>query len=472
MSRSLFLPALVFGSAAVAIAMSARDASAQTAAIPGWRLVWRDEFNGFQLNANNWNTENVAWPDNNELEYYLPQQAYTQNGSLVIASEAHPYGGRPYISARLNTQNHFAQQYGHFEARMQLPAGKGLWPAFWLLPPAVWPPEIDIMEAVGNPANLIYMTQHWGTASNPAAYGGTYSGPDYTAGFHVFACEWSPTQINWFIDGVQRFTTSSNIPQMPMNIIVNTAVGGDLPGNPDGTTVFPQYTYVDYVRAYLRDLPLLNPGFETPGTGVPFASWQTFGNAIASTANPHGGSQALQVFGIAGSGPYYSGAFQDLPASPGEVWNATAFAMHTSANPLTGSDFAVLKIEWNDSTGANISFVQQTAVSPTTPTDVYAQTTVSATAPAGTATARVSIVFVQATTGSGAAYFDDVTFGYSQPVRLCSGDFNQDGTVSVQDIFDFLTAWFAASPSADFNQSGAITVQDIFDFLAAWFSPC
>jgi beta-glucanase (GH16 family) len=450
-------------------------ASAQSPEIPGWRLVWADEFQGTALDAARWNAESVAWPYNNELEYYLPQQATVQGGVLNIRAERRSFGGRNYVSARINTLGHFSQQYGRFEARMMLPAGQGYWPAFWLLPASqAWPPELDIMELVGSQPSTVYLTQHWGTSANVMSNGTTYTGPDDTTAYHRFAIEWSPTRIDWLVDGVVRFSTTSNIPQEPMYVLLNLAVGGNLPGNPTAATVFPKSMLVDWVRVYLRDSALINPGFEDAGAGTPLAGWQAFGNAQQSTSLPHSGAKCVRFFGIPGGGPYYSGVFQDLPASPGQVWSASVFAEHAAASRLVAGNQVFLKIEWNNSAGQQISFQQTLALSDTSPTDTPIPTSMQATAPAGTATARVTLILVQTGTGSGSAFLDDVTFGYTFPARVapCIADFNGVDGANVQDVFEFLAAWFASDPRADFNEQGGITVQDIFAFLTFWFRGC
>jgi len=453
----------------------AAGALAQSPELPGWRLVWADEFPGTTYSPNNWNAENVAWPYNNELEFYLPQQATVSNGILDIKTERRNYNGRNYVSARLNTSGHFSQQYGRFEARIKMPIGQGIWPAFWLLPePLVWPPEIDIVEMIGNLPNTLYFTHHWGTVSNVMSHGITYTGPNYTTEYHRYAVEWSGSRIDWIVDDVVRFSTTANVPQVPMHVLLNLAVGGNLPGNPTPATVFPQSMLVDWVRVYMRDAALLNPGFETLGTGNTPASWVSFGNAQQSTTAPNSGTKSAQLNGIAGSGPYYSGIFQDLPASPGQAWTATAFGQHISASRLVSGNYVDLKIEWYNSAGQQVGVDAVMALSNTSPTDTFVPSSVQAIAPASTARARVAIIYVQTGAAGGTAYMDDVTFSYSTPgpIQTCAADYNGSGGLSVQDIFDFLAAYFSSNPRGDFNGVAGITVQDIFDFLASYFAGC
>lgn len=463
----------------------ALPAAGSSANVPGWRLVWSEEFLGTSLRANTWTAENIPWPYNAELQYYAPSNATVADGLLIIKGERRTVGGRQYASARINTRGKFAQQFGRFEARMMVPAGRGYWPAFWLLPAAdVWPPEIDVMEITGDQPNRVLMTQHWPQPGGVASWGGSYVGPNFAAGFHEFAVEWSPGRIDWFVDDVLRFTTTTNVPAEPMYVILNLAIGGTLPGNPDASTVFPGFLYVDWVRVYQRDLPLANPGFETVGTGGSITSWQTFGNAGASTTGANSGTRSVRIGGIGGAGPYYAGAFQDLPASPGQAWRATTVGRHFPADRLVTGASVVLKVEWYNASGTQISFAEIPAITSTSPTGTAIPATLDAIAPAGTARARVALVMVQTGTGSGNAYFDDMTFTYATPgpIAPCFADFNQDGTVSVQDLFTYLTAYFqncageagvtCNGKTVDVDASGQITVNDLFTYLTLYFSGC
>lgn len=477
-----FVPAHLARLAGVALAatgslMMSPVALAQPGQIPGWRLVWNEEFSGTSLNSARWFSENIAWPYNAELEYYLPQQATVNAGRLEIKAERRNFGGRNYVSARINTSPSFSQQYGRFEARMLVPAGQGYWPAFWLLPASnQWPPEIDIMETIGSRPSTVYLTHHWGTASNVMSNGTTFTGPDFTAGYHRFAVEWSPTRVDWLVDGVVRFSTTGNFPQEPMYIILNLAVGGTLPGNPNATTVFPKSLLVDWVRVYWRDTPLANPSFEATQTSGAPTSWQTFGNTASSTAWANTGSRSARIVGITGPGPYYSGVFQDLPAAPGQNWTASAVFRQDAATRVSGNNFVDLKIEWYDRSGGALGATAITAVTNSSPVDTSFTSSVQGIAPPGTATARVAVVFAQPNTGAGAVQVDDVSFSFATPPgrtqTICPGDFNGVNGLGVQDIFDFLGAWFASDPAADINEIDGVTVQDIFEFLQYWFQGC
>ncbi len=240
-------------------------------------LVWADEFNANQLDPEVWFFESgdgsqygiPGW-GNNELQYYLPNNASLGNGMLTIEARAESMNGFSYTSARINTRDRFAFRYGRIEARMRLPGGQGLWPAFWMLPQGdnygTWAAsgEIDIMEAVnlgvaGN--NDVHGTIHYGGEwPNNLSSGESYLVPaDATAEFHTYAVEWDETEIRWYVDGVlfsMRNSWSSTGGAFPapfdetFHILLNVAVGGNFPGNPDNSTVFPVTMDVDYVRVY------------------------------------------------------------------------------------------------------------------------------------------------------------------------------------------------------------------------------
>ena len=240
-------------------------------------LVWSDEFDGAQLDPEKWFFESgdgsqyglTGW-GNNELQWYLQDNAELNNGMLIITAREEIANNSRYTSARINTRDRFAFRYGRIEARIRLPGGQGLWPAFWLLPQdnvyGTWAAsgEIDIMEAVNLGAaggNTVYGTLHYG-GSWPD---NTFSGNQYevprnaTSQFVEYALEWDATEMRWFVDGVlyatqnSWFTTDAAYPapfNQPFYILLNVAVGGNFPGSPNTTTRFPVTMEVDYVRVY------------------------------------------------------------------------------------------------------------------------------------------------------------------------------------------------------------------------------
>jgi beta-glucanase (GH16 family) len=260
-----------------------RYAAAQEALQPTttpWHLVWSDEFNGANgsaVDASKWVSETGGggW-GNNELEYYTSRldNAFQQDGNLVIKVVREKYTGgdgvtRDYTSARLKTQGKFSQTYGRFEARIKIPRGQGIWPAFWMLGDDIekpgWPTcgEIDIMENIGKEPALVHGTIHGPEYSGEYGIGAPFalpSGQPFAHDFHLYAVEWEPNAIRFYVDDHLYATRApADLPKgakwvydHPFFLLLNVAVGGGWPGNPDATTVLPQTMLVDYVRVYER----------------------------------------------------------------------------------------------------------------------------------------------------------------------------------------------------------------------------
>jgi beta-glucanase (GH16 family) len=237
----------------------------------GWTLTWHDEFDGTELDLKNWTFDlgGHGW-GNQEGEAYTdrPENVRVEDGMLVIEArkEEELISGREYSSARIKTQSLHAWQYGRIEARMKLPYGQGLWPAFWTLGENItkkaWPAcgEIDIMEFIGKEPDQVHATVHGPGYSGSDGIGSslTTSAESLKNNFHVYAIEWEENEIRWYFDDQQYFKlTAQDVPDEwvfdhPFFIILNLAVGGGWPGYPNETTVFPQFLYVDYVRVYQK----------------------------------------------------------------------------------------------------------------------------------------------------------------------------------------------------------------------------
>jgi beta-glucanase (GH16 family) len=272
-------------------------------ALPGWKLVWSDEFESKEIDKAKWdfdlgngffNYDANTWINgwgNGELQYYTrePENAFVKDGMLHIRAIKESYHGCGYTSARLKTRKRdgselFSKKYGRFEFRAKLPTGQGIWSALWLLPQAdkygTWASsgEIDVVEAKGQAPTKVLGTLHYG-ARWPS---NTHSGKDYElpaggsiADFHVYALEWAPGQMSWSVDdkvyATQRFWWSSSKRNgeqgtkpsqeadlnpwpapfdQPFYIVMNVAVGGKFLGNPEATTKFPAEMVVDFVRVY------------------------------------------------------------------------------------------------------------------------------------------------------------------------------------------------------------------------------
>ena len=211
---------------------------------------------------------------NRELEYYTdrPANLRLENGMLAIRALKEDYRGRDgvkrgFTSARIQTKGKFAQAYGKFEARIKIPFGQGIWPAFWMMGDvrAGWPAkgEIDIVENIGREPATVHGTIHGPGYSGAQAIGAPFSLPDgqrFCDDFHLFAVEWEPDAIRWYVDGRQyHAVTPASLPRgarwvydRPFYLLLNLAVGGDWPGDPDSTSNFPQTMWIDYVRVYRR----------------------------------------------------------------------------------------------------------------------------------------------------------------------------------------------------------------------------
>ncbi len=257
-------------------------------------LVWSEEFDGPDIDPETWffatgDGSEVGLPGgwgNNELQYYLPDNAMIVNGVLEITARREAAGGLGYTSARINTQDRFAFRYGRIEANIKLPKGQGVWPAFWMLSQdsdyqctafpsqndgrdeCVWAAigEIDIMEAVnlgGSGGNNIFGTLHYGGEFPYNVFTGTDYEPsvDVTENFHRYAVEWDADEIRWYFDGElyasqnSWFSSADNggpgAPfNQPFHILLNVAIGGNLPGPPNAETPFPVKMEVDWVRVY------------------------------------------------------------------------------------------------------------------------------------------------------------------------------------------------------------------------------
>lgn len=439
----------------------------------GWELVWADEFDGTTLDPTKWFAQNVAWPYNAEQQYYWPGNATVADGKLTILAERRPRGGRAYSSARIESDNRFEFLYGRVEGRMKLPKTRGLWPAFWLLPSDTWPPEVDIMELLGHEPNKVYFTNHWGTAQNPQSFGSSFTGPDFSADFHDFAAEWYSTHVDFYVDGVRRATHNFAIPQVPMFIILNTAVGGLWPGNPDATTILPQRMEVDWVRVYRE--ALRNGSFEGygPTINVPLWGWSRFGNAFVDTSRGRTGPSAAKLFGNFSGGFNTSGIYQDRPAQPGQRWELSAFWRNDAGDPMQPGNTTALNIEWRTQAGQLISFESVPAIHSGTPTNRYTEFRVSGVAPPGTGRARAVMLFFQPAMAAGAAFIDDADF---RVVPECGPDFNGDGFLDFFDLDDFVRCFEgeACPPGqdADFNNDGFIDFFDADDYVAAFEAGC
>jgi len=242
-----------------------------------WQLVWTDEFEGEELDTDKWSyqygtgqSEGLTGWGNNELQYYTDREEniYLQDGKLHIVAHEESYEGMNYTSARIRTINQGDWRYGRFEFRAKLPEGQGIWPAIWMMPTdneyGTWAAsgEIDIMEMVGHEPDVVHGTLHYGAQWPDNVYSGDEYRLDsgkFSDDFHTFTLEWEEGEMRWYVDGKHYQTqnnwfTDGHAFPAPFNkrfhLIMNLAVGGNWPGNPDASTEFPQKLIVDYVKVY------------------------------------------------------------------------------------------------------------------------------------------------------------------------------------------------------------------------------
>jgi beta-glucanase (GH16 family) len=396
MKRISFIPSLpltvclIFGALAFSTGPAYGD----------WQLVWSDDFtnaDGSSPDPTKWAFEtgnNSGW-GNSELEYYTSRtnNAVIQGGNLVIQANQESYGGYNYTSARMKTQGLWSWTYGRIEARIKIPKGQGIWPAFWMLGANInsvgWPTcgEIDIMENIGKTSDqgtehgTIHGPQGGGDYNGGSGVGGTYTlpgGAKLSDDFHIYAIEWTTNQIKWFLDTNVFFTaTPASLPgggtwvfTAPQFIILNVAVGGQWPGNPDGTTVFPQQMLVDYVHVYsyvASSVPDVPTGLSAVAGGTQMVlSWSpangaTNYNIKSSTTNggPYTtiGSTAATSFtntGLANGTTYYY--VVSAVNSFGESTNSAQISATTtvpSANLALNKPTTVSSVENGTLGGAN-----------------------------------------------------------------------------------------------------------------------
>lgn len=244
-----------------------------------WKLVWKEDFSGKKVNEKKWNILTRETSKHGELQYYVPDEVYIQDGCLRIRSNKREFGDKHYTSGRLDTKDKVVITYGRVEIKGKLPVGKGLWPAYWLYPQnrdwlmectmrdaiakgqesmipefRPWYTEIDIMEVLGDQPSVFYATFHYdsfkGERKNSS---GKYTAPfSFADDFHLFVLDWEPESIRWYIDGKLVHRVTANVPHTPHFLIINTAIGGSWPGEPNETTVFPQYHDIDYIKIYQR----------------------------------------------------------------------------------------------------------------------------------------------------------------------------------------------------------------------------
>ena len=442
---------------------SANLSSGQIGEVPGWDLVWNDEFDGTTLNTQNWTALNRRNSFNNEKQYYHPNQVTIAGGNLQLTAINIPRQGKAYQSGLITSNDLFGP--GRFEARVDLPTSQGMWPAFWLNANHVaWPQggEIDILENRGSQPNLVSSAYHWQTNPGPCcgqhqfvfdAYTATEDGQpvDFHAGFHTYAAEWDETSIRYYVDGnlYHTVTETSNRPifETPKNIIVNLAVGGDFGGDPNSSTVWPQTMLVDYVRYWQPAAApetganlLNNPGFDNAGGSLD--GWSVFGDTISNvSANgelANNGTHALKIFGQFNFPDNLAGVSQGVAISEGASLRAVVSTRTPSWDTLLGkSNDVAMKIEFYSEFGAEfgsddfLGEVSQLIHDGSYAEDIWHDHLLETIAPENAVEARLAFVFQQPDNDNGAIWIDSAGLFLES---ITDGDFDLDNDVDGADL--------------------------------------
>ncbi|CCK25482.1 beta-1,3-glucanase [Streptomyces davaonensis JCM 4913] len=361
--RTWLLAALSAALVASAVGPARADVEADAAITA---VTFSDTFDGAAgsaVDSSKWQIETGDNVNNHERQYYTAgnrNAALDGQGHLVItARRENPanyqcwYGTCQYTSARLNTSGKFTAQYGHVEARMKVPRGQGMWPAFWMLgTPVNWPDsgEIDIMENVGFEPSTVHGTLHGPGYSGSGGIGAGYTLPNgqaFADAFHTFAVDWAPDSITWSVDGnvYQRRTPADLggrqwVFNKPFFLILNLAVGGYWPGDPDGSTVFPQQLVVDHVSVTTADSPTggapirglagkcVDVAGANPANGTPVQLYDCNGTAAQRwTVGSDGTIRALgKCLDVTGNGTADGSTVQlwDCTGGPNQRWTVTA----------------------------------------------------------------------------------------------------------------------------------------------------
>ena len=436
-----------------AVAPAVILAAAVTAgAAPGdktWVPTWADEFDaeaGTTPDESKWTMETGGWGwGNNELQTYTDRAenaAHDGEGHMVITAKRESFTGadgiaRDYTSARLKTQGKFSQTYGRFEARLAVPSGQGIWPAFWMLGEDIategWPRsgEIDIMEHVGHQPGRAYGTLHGPGYSGAGGISKSYDledGAVFTGEFHTFAVDWTKNRIEWSIDGNVYHTLTPddlNGEQWVFDddffLLLNLAVGGNWPGNPDASTTFPQTYKIDYVRAFEQGVETRddvdNGAFLDGAT-----DWTLSGNAYVEAHDPAAtpsriaadgaGDSALKLFGTFADGDPTRAVQAFLTPNFDEDLIFSATVRTNSDDAIVNSENSlVMLVEFYDVNDTLVHTERRTVLDGDASADEWLDVSMAVSSPSGSAYATIGFEFLQPHAEGGAVWIDDVTFG-------------------------------------------------------------
>lgn len=477
------------------LVLASPSLSAGPVIAPGWGYpVFQENFDGGSIDQGVWQVADWAGANNNEQQYYHPNQVSVWGGALHLRADRDPGWsfGREFNSGLVRSWQEWS--YGRFEVRAKLPNGRGFWPAIWLLPrTATWPAggEIDIMEARGDLPWRISSAVHWGwdIGSHQYVSEAYESGANFQQGYHTYAVEWDVGTVGFFVDGVEHmrlYEPAVGIPGTPKSMVLNLAVGGDYPGPPDWTTPFPAGFDIDYVRVWQRSEPvppplslIRDPGFEDDDGAM--TEWQRFGNTIDNVISDWGtpldGARSLKMYGQFNGQANASGAFQNIVVSAGDRFEATAHALVRSEDSIIGNaNKAVMKVEFYSQAGASydspflLDESQVILADANSPEDTWSVAGIDGIAPPGAVEARLTLVFQQAASNPGGAVFvDSVTFA-AEP---CPADLTSDGIVNFFDIAAFIQSFNAGEPSADVAVPfGSLNFFDISAYIGLFNAGC
>lgn len=374
--RILSLSCLILLLGSITACNSDSNPTDEITAPEGYTLLWSDEFDGTEINSSNWVYETgdgtayglpVGWGNNEKQQYTSDSEnsgIVTDEGTSVLAITARE-AASGYTSAKLTTQELVSVRFGRIDIRAKLPQGQGIWPAFWLLgenrAEINWPGcgEIDVIEMLGHEPNKMYSTVHYTNADNEHDEDqGTYTLPSgtFSDAYYVFTLDWTPESITYLLDGIQVHETviTEDMKEFlrPAYLILNIAVGGYWPGEPDETTTFPQTMYVDYVRVFTKD------GLELPAAPVLDVAEETVGEIIEPTLADEAILTSFSALGNLEVLAWGGGGEPEISASetaidgelslsyhfPGGAWGGAYLQMET---PADLSDYQVLRFSLN-----------------------------------------------------------------------------------------------------------------------------
>lgn len=264
MKQNLILPLIAAGLLVIALTMTLTTSHKKQADRPAQQPapIFADDFTDDALDEGKWTScfpgGNCTHDENKELQCYAPDNITQDKGILYLTARKENKvcsngTNYQYTSGLVQTEGKFSFTYGYVEARAKTPAGVGFWPTIWLLPTdRSWPPELDLLEQIGGVPDTNFMSVHYGANSDDKFVQQTYQGPDFTAGFHTYGMDWQKDHVTFYVDGkaVAGYTNRYNVPNKPMYLILNLAVGGSATPPPDAHTAFPSSFAVDYVKVW------------------------------------------------------------------------------------------------------------------------------------------------------------------------------------------------------------------------------